>query len=891
VTSETDVGRQSIRVLAQDALRLAQDQPAQATELASAARDLADQAGDPETEVVAVQALGLAARAMGDLGGAVQYFRAAIALGDRAGLLVPAAQVRLSLGAALSVQGDTQGALRVLDQAAPALHRVDRARLTAQRAVILNRLGRTEEALSGYRRALEVLLREGDHEWAANVLNNRGLLYVYAGLFRKADTDLLRAEHLYEDLGLASVAAVSCHNRGFSAARRGDAPNALALYDDAAEQLRKAGVPIGALALDRCEVLLAVGLVSEARVLADETAATLRRDNMATDLAEALLLCSHAALLDGDATAAQASAAEALQLFADQERPGWLDLARYAVVRAGWAAGDHSPAALETARRTADELQSIGLQAAAVDARIIAGRIALEGGQTEVARAELAAASRGRRRGTADLRARAWHAEALVRLAEGDRRGADVALRAGLRVVESQRASLGASELRSYLSTHVREAASLGLQLALETGRVGPVFAWMERLRANALLHPPVRPPDDSALATELAELRQVVSDTREAALEGRDTRPTLQRQAELEAAIRHRSLRRAGRTDASSRAGSKTPVLADLHAALAGRALVELAGCDGTLHAVVLAGGRARLHRLGPIAAVDAEFTQLRFALRRLTFRAGSAQAQAAALDSLRVSASRIDQLVLEPVRATVGDRSAVIVPTGELHALPWSLLPSCADRPLVVAPSATLWYRAATTGPGGKDARPPVLVAGPGLPDAEREISALARRYPGAIRLTGSHATAPAVSHALSGAGLAHVAAHGSFRADNPLFSSILLADGPLNVYDLERLRRAPEQLILSACQSGLSAVRPGDELMGLAAALFTLGTRTLVASVIPVPDAATRPLMLAYHRHLATGAAPCEALAKAQAAASHTDDPAALAASAGFVCFGAG
>ena len=50
----------------------------------------------------------------------------------------------------------------------------------------------------------------------------------------------------------------------------------------------------------------------------------------------------------------------------------------------------------------------------------------------------------------------------------------------------------------------------------------------------------------------------------------------------------------------------------------------------------------------------------------------------------------------------------------------------------------------------------------------------------------------------------------------------------------HDLEALERAPGRLVLSACDSGLSAVRPGDELMGLAAAMFMLGTRTLAASV---------------------------------------------------------
>src|SRR6185295_1896419 len=102
----------------------------------------------------------------------------------------------------------------------------------------------------------------------------------------------------------------------------------------------------------------------------------------------------------------------------------------------------------------------------------------------------------------------------------------------------------------------------------------------------------------------------------------------------------------------------------------------------------------------------------------------------------------------------------------------------------------------------------------------------------------LAGAGATADAVTAAMDGARLAHIAAHGVFRADNPLLSTIELADGPLTAYELERLPRPPACVVLSACDSGLSAIRPGDELMGFSAVLLGIGTRTLIASVLPVP-----------------------------------------------------
>ena len=150
----------------------------------------------------------------------------------------------------------------------------------------------------------------------------------------------------------------------------------------------------------------------------------------------------------------------------------------------------------------------------------------------------------------------------------------------------------------------------------------------------------------------------------------------------------------------------------------------------------------------------------------------------------------------------------------------------------------------------------------------------------------LTGKDATVDAALAALDGAKLAHVACHGRFRSDSPLFSSLELADGPLTALDLQRLRRAPELLVLSACDVALSERHPGDELLGFSAALLASGTRTIVASVVPVPDAAARRLMLDFHRRLAGGASPATALAAAQAGLRA--DQSALA---GFLCLGVG
>jgi CHAT domain-containing protein len=203
-------------------------------------------------------------------------------------------------------------------------------------------------------------------------------------------------------------------------------------------------------------------------------------------------------------------------------------------------------------------------------------------------------------------------------------------------------------------------------------------------------------------------------------------------------------------------------------------------------------------------------------------------------------------------------------------------------------VASSATLWARAERAGAAG-DGRV-VLVAGPDLPGAPLEVAELAGRHTGAVVLTGEGATAAALAAALPSASLLHVAAHGRFRADNPLFSSLVLADGPLTANDLERLRPLPPHVVLASCEVGQAEVRAGDELLGLASVLFPAGVRTLVASVALAPDAATHLLMGAYHRAVSQGRRPAAALRDARRVARATG-PDGVAAAAAFCCFGWG
>ncbi|MFA3878581.1 CHAT domain-containing protein [Streptomyces sp. MMCC 100] len=152
----------------------------------------------------------------------------------------------------------------------------------------------------------------------------------------------------------------------------------------------------------------------------------------------------------------------------------------------------------------------------------------------------------------------------------------------------------------------------------------------------------------------------------------------------------------------------------------------------------------------------------------------------------------------------------------------------------------------------------------------------------------LEGDAARVPRVLRELDGAALAHIAAHGTFRADSPLFSSLRMADGPLIVHDFERLDRSPYRIILPCCDTARFASVGADELLGLVTALLPLGTAGVVACTAPVNDAAAVPLMLALHKGLDAGLSLAEALRDARA--SLPDDAVHQATGWAFSAFGA-
>jgi tetratricopeptide (TPR) repeat protein len=851
-------------------------------------------AGDPSPlgASVARQAIGIVLREYGDIEAAIGELRIARRLARRAGSADREADVLGTLGVALVFAGRTVSGRNALDAAVQRSTGHLHGRMLFRRGAAMLILGRHREALEDLNSAVAVLRTAGDQVWEARALQERAVSYLSSGLAPRAVDDLRRAEDLFTANGQELESAEAAVNRGLVALRLGDLPEALTCFDEAAERYQRLGTSDPDLSLHRCAALTAAGLARDALEEADAAISQLDRiHGRPTKRAELLLTAATCALAAGEPATTMARATEARRLFARQGRRWWRAHAQLAQVSAGIDVGPATAALLRDAQRCVRELAGLSSPDQPL-AELATGRVALALGRTAVADEHLAAAAAGRRQGPALSRAVAWLAEALRAEAVADSRRLMYACRHGLDVIDEYRSMLGSSELRAQTTAHGAELASLGLRHALRLGRPGLLLAWSERWRAIALAVPPVHPSGDEKLQADLAAMRSVSSRISQAQSRGLPSVPLQHERQRLERAVRARALRTLGpgQGDARrSRGLDRSGLLDELN----GDRLLELADIEGQLHVLVCGDGRVRRFAAGTSEEAARVVRSARFSLSRVAL-GSSASYPAAARDRLVRLGEMLEQVLLGEAGDYLGDGNVIVVPPGRLYDVPWGLMPRLRTRALSVAPSAASWLRARRAVAGnGRDAGPVVLVRGPGLASRGAEVPQLAVDYAAGDRqpvvLGDGSATVARVMSAIDGARLVHIAAHGTFRADSPLFSALQLDDGPLTVYDLERLRRGPRSLVLSSCDSGVVAPAGADEVLGLASSLIPLGTAGVVASVVPVNDAAVVPLMIELHRQLRGGASLAEALRDARLASGSGLVPAATGWS--FVSLGAG
>jgi CHAT domain-containing protein len=235
----------------------------------------------------------------------------------------------------------------------------------------------------------------------------------------------------------------------------------------------------------------------------------------------------------------------------------------------------------------------------------------------------------------------------------------------------------------------------------------------------------------------------------------------------------------------------------------------------------------------------------------------------------------STLHDLLLAPIEPRIGDRRMVVVPHNLLHYAPFHALFDGSSytierREVSYAPSASVLRQCLLTPLRACTAPLFVGIADERIPRVNDEVRALSQLFGDATTLLGSDATRAALQEHVGRADLLHLACHGKFRPDNPLFSALRLADGWLTVREAYDLDLNGRLVTLSACETALSSFGPGDELTGLLRGFFSAGSPCLVVSQWTVDDDSTRDLMECMYTRLRAGDRPATALRAAQRAA---------------------
>lgn len=471
----------------------------------------------------------------------------------------------------------------------------------------------------------------------------------------------------------------------------------------------------------------------------------------------------------------------------------------------------------------------------------------------------------------------------------------------------------GDERQRASASRPLADSYELAAQLLLDGGRVPEAFAFLENGRARVLTQvlehggPASWAEVDAGLDAEQARLERelvaISADLDRARARGRTAaaaalRKRLEQARAVHATFVDGRLARTARRESTHRRVDAATV-GRLTAALPrGIVAVELLLLPRQLHFFVIRGGGAPIrHRV-----VNVDRSKVEERVRAYVDMLGARNLKAGG------PARQLYELLIAPVEADLSDAAGVLlIPDKILWRLPFAALVDGRGRhfvermPIAYAPS--LGAYAAMRG----ERRPaaartsllaignPTLTAGAqseaksfyrdvmlgSLPDAEREVDAVARLYRHPVVLKGDQATEARAKSLLGQATVIHFATHGIVDDGNAMYSRLALAagrsrdeDGWLESWEIARMHLNADVVVLSACETATAAVVTGEGAVGMTWSFFLAGARSAVASQWNVASASTAGLMIRFHRALRGPARPApfakaEALREAQIA----------------------
>lgn len=761
-------------------------------------------------------------------------------------------------------------------------------------------LGRPEQALDAYAQAEALFGRLDDAEGSAQVMNNQGVVLLELGRADEAAAMFERAAAMFATRGLDLERAHAVQNIGYAHLLRGRYSEAFAALERARAMLRPldATAEKQALLLDLADAYLRMNLYAEAEIGYREAAEMLQTAGMAYEHGRALWGWGAALMQLGRLPAAE----RALSAAADRFRSMGNALALCNVM-------------MQQAMLHMRRGQVAAARAVAEDALNMATGRPLQQSQAHLVLARLAlpdiAAARSHLRAAEELAAqldiphiRYQVLEQLgsVCAASGDDAQAEHCLLRAIALLETQRIQAGHERMRAaFVSDKIGaydELIRLWVQPAARDARnparIQRAFEMTERARARALLD---RLSDahgagsataaDPHLLAEQRALRVKLDVAYTALFAGHQTdgagRSLEARIVELEQALGRSHLR--AELDINLAAGAPLELNAIRAALPLDAALISYYVLGERIIAFIVhpeTTDEIRVIEVGRLEAVRAGLEKLSVHWERIAGDPVLARRHADPLErSARHVLAALYDALLRPLEAHVRRVRWVIVPHGLLHQVPFHALHDgeryvIEQREVRYAPSASVLALCAARSPAPH--RQGVAIFGAAdahIPAADAEARAIAALYPTThTRLyVDRDATRAALAREAARCHMLHLACHGLFRADNPMFSSLKLHDGWLMGADVACLDLHGATVVLSACESGRSEAMAGDEILGMTRAFLSAGASALVVSLWLVNDRATTELMIGWHRRLQQGAAKPAALRAAQLAVKQT------------------
>jgi len=883
--------------LYEQVVRVARVDLRQAERLADGAAWLADKLKDDLCRAQSLRALGHVWMIRGKPGDALERYDAALRLFRALGRDVDvgrtlsggALQCLVSLGRYDQAYALAQEARLIFERHGDSLRL---ARLDSNLGNIFFRQNRFQEAHALYLRGHALLAQVGEPQDVAPVLINLAVCCISLNDFQQALERYHEARQYCETHDMPLLVVQADYNIAYLHYLRGEYTRALELYQNAEQRSEAAGDAYHAALcdVDRSEIYLELNMSGEAKELATRALARFEKLGMTYEAAKAVTSLAIAATQENDTAHALELFERARELFtkeSNQVRLATIDFYQALVL---YRDGRYLQA--QRLCRSALELFTrASVPGRAALCELLIARLELDAGDPRAAeQACVATLQSAEAMQSPILSYQAYFVLGVIREAQRQPHAAYAAFEKARAGLDSLRSHLRADDLKiAFLKDKlaVYEAlVAIGLTLGTDRSSMEAAFGYIEQAKSRSLADliavraSTLAPRVENDPSDEVPGLRQQINlhyrqiELEEARREKRSSRriDALRSRARVLESRLSRALNALRATDeefAALQSGAAFGI-DEIRAVLPpGAVVLEYYQARGQIYACVLAHDRLDVVPVASAAEVRKLLRLLQFQLSKFTLGPDYTGRFGGRLRGATETHLRdLYTALVAPIRDQLQAEHLVIVPHGVLHYLPFHALCDGArflidEFTISYAPSASV-YRLCCLKHAAADGAALIM----GVPDARAphiadEVQEVTKCFPGARVFMGDEATADRLQTFGPTSPLVHIATHGQFRRDNPMFSSIRLGSGPVGVLDLYQLRLHADLVTLSGCSTGLNAVVGGDELLGLVRGLLYAGARTVLLTLWDAYDLSTSDFMKAFYGHAQSGASKAEAL----------------------------